>query len=360
MATLTEASIVARKAIKYGAIGFVAITILWYVGVAVVNYYKLLNPPASPPPTVDFGQLQSIGFPESKDRPKITLELPTGRIPAFPDRMRVYFAPTKRSGFADPTRATDTATALGFLFRPEQPTETRYVWTNQDQLASKLDMNIVSGHFALTRQWQNNPALATMANFVSDKQVITDAENYLRRVGLLEDDAVGVEKITYLKDDVGKLVNALSLSDADFVQLDLFRRNLDEIDPASKTKEIKASYPFYRTDPNMGLIRAVVSGSKNLNEKFIRLDYAYTSIDYTNNGTYPIKSGEQAWAELSSGGGYVSPTGPKNGEVKVRRIFLGYYDSGTGQQYAMPIYIFLGDQGFTAYVSAVSDEWIKK
>jgi hypothetical protein len=99
-------------------------------------------------------------------------------------------------------------------------------------------------------------------NFQSDKQVITETENYVKRIGLLNDDAVGVEKVTYLKNDASKLVSALSLSDADFVQLDLFRRNIDEIDPNSKSKEIKASYPFYRTDPSKGLVRVVVSGSK--------------------------------------------------------------------------------------------------
>lgn len=360
MATLTETSVIARNAIKYGSIGFVLITILWYVGVAGVNYYKYLNPPPAPPPTVDFGLLPPVGFPASPERPKLSLELPTGSIPAFPDRMIVYFAPTKRSGFADPDKAIDTATALGFLFKPEQPTETDYVWSNQDILNSKLYMNIVSGHFTLTRIYQNNPAIATMGNFTSDTQVIQETENYLKRVGLLNDDAVGVERVTYLKDDVGKMVNALSLSDADFVQLDLFRKNVEEIDPESKTKEVKASYPFYRTDPLKGLIRVVVSGSKNQNEKIINMDYAYTTINYKKNGTYPIKTGEQAWEELASGGGYVSPNSPKVGEIKIRRIFLGYYDSGTTQQYAMPIYIFLGDQGFTAYVSAVNDELIKK
>lgn len=360
MATLTETSVVARNAIKYGSVGFVAITLLWYLGVAGVNYYILTHPPAAAAPTADFGSLPAIGFPESKERPKLLLELPTGGIPAFPDRMRVYHAPTRRSGFADPDKAIDTATALGFLFKPNQPTETNYVWTNQDQLNSKLEMNIVSGHFLLTRIWQNNPALATMGNFVSDKQVIQETENYIKRVGLLNDDVIGVERITYLKDDVGKMVNALSLSDADFVQLDMFRKSIEEIDPEDPKKEVVASYPFYRTDPLRGLIRAVVSGSKNQNEKIINLDYSYTAIDYNKNGTYKIKTGEEAWAELSAGGGYVSPNSPKTGEVKVRRIFLGYYDSGTTQQYAMPIYIFLGDLNFTAYVSAVDEAWIKR
>lgn len=360
MATLTEASVVARKSIKWGAIGFVGITILWYMGVAAVDYYKYLNPPPLPPASVEFGLLPAVNFPESKTRPKLLLELPTGSIPTFPDRMRVYWAPTKRSGFADADTAVDVATALGFLFKANQPTETTYIWTNQDQLNSKLEMNIVSGHFDLTRQWQNNPGLAEMNNFQSDKQIITETENYIKRVGLLSDDAVGVEKVSYLKNDVSKLVPALSLSDADFVQLDLFRKNIEEIDPNSKTKAIMASYPFYRTDPSKGLIRAIVSGSKIQSEKIIGIDYEYTGIDYTRNSTYPIKSGEEAWEELLGGGGYVTESAQKPSEVKIRRLFLGYYDSNQNQNYAMPIYIFLGDQGFTAYVSAVRSEWIAK
>lgn len=360
MATLTEASVTARKAIKYGAIGFVGITLLWYLGIALIKYYQALNPPPAPSPTTDFGQLPKINFPESIGKPKLILELPTGSFPTFVDRMRVYSAPIKRSLFSDTGKGIEVAAALGFLFKPEIRTESNYIWTNQDQLNSKLDMNIVSGHFRLSRQWQNNPALASMASFSSDKAVIMETENYLSKVGLLDSDIIGVEKVTYLRDDAGKLSSALSLSDADFVQLDLFRKNMDEIDPASKTKEVVASYPFYRGDPNKGLLRVIVSGSKNLSDKIISLEYGYNKIDYAVNGTYPIKTGEEAWAELEKGGGFVYRGESKSGEIKIRRVFLGYYDADMSTGYAMPIYIFLGDQGFTAYVSAVRDEWIKK
>lgn len=360
MATLTEASVTARKVIKFGLIGFVVITILWYLGTALIKYYQALNPTPLPDPTVDFGQLPKINFSESTSRPKLALELPTGSVPLFVDRMRVYSAPVKRSSFTDAEKGIETAAALGFLFKPDQKTESNYVWTNQDQLNSKLDMNIVSGHFVLSRQWQNNPALASMASFASDKAVIMDTENYLSRVGLLSSDILGVEKVTYLKDGGGKLTNALSLSDADFVQLDLFRKNLEEIDPESKTKEIKASYPFYRSDPNKGLLRVTVSGSKSLTDKVIDLENEYNKIDYATSGVYPIKSGDVAWSELEKGGGFVFPGDSKTAEMKIRRVFLGYYDADVSTGYAMPIYIFLGDQGFTAYVSAVKDMWIKK
>ena len=360
MSTLTETSVTARKAIKWGAIGFVGITILWYLGTGLVKLYQATHPAALPEPTVDFGRLPKISFPESSGRPKLALELPTGAIPTFVDRMYVYSAPIKKSAFTDSEKAIETAAALGFLFKPEEKSDSEYVWTNQDQLNSKLSMNIVNTHFLLTRQWQNNPTLAATASFISDKAVITDTENYLSKVGLLSSDVVGVEKVTYLKDSGGNLVNALSLSDADFIQIDLFRKNIDEIDPASEKKEIKASYPFYRPDPNKGIIRTIVSASKSVSEKVIYMEYNYNKLDYPKMGVYPIKSGEAAWTELVNGGGYIYlGNASASQEMKIRRIFLAYYDPDQATGYTMPIYVFLGDQGFTAYVSAISDELLK-
>ena len=360
MATLTEASAQARKAIRYGAIGFVAITLLWYLGVYAVKLYNYYFPPAAEPPLVGFGALPSVNFPPSEQRPKLSLELPKGVIPTFPDRMWVYKAPTKRSGFADSGRAIDVATSLGFLFKPVELSDADWVWTIQDQLNSKLEMNIVSGHFSLTRKWQNNPALATLANFTSKEAVITETENYLQKIGLMESDLIGEEKVTNLRDDAGTMVSALSINDADFVQLDLFRKSVEEIDPESEKKEVIARYPFFTTDPTKGLIRIVISGGRSIAEKYISMDYRYTKVDYKSASTYSIKTGEEAWQELAAGGGFVTANSPKTGEIKIRKVQLGYYDADNGQNYAMPIYIFIGDQGFSAYVSAVTENYIKK
>lgn len=356
MASLTETAQVTRKAIKYGVFAFLAISILWFAGGAAISYYRALNPPAPPPPTMDFGLLEPVVFPAETGRPNMSLELPTGVIPEFPDRMKVFSAPTRRSGFLDSERAIDTARALGFVFRPDQPTETRYVWTNQDVLGSRLEMDIVSGHFTLTRQWQNNPALLVLSTFTSDRQVINDVNGYMQRTNLLPTDIDKEQRVGYLRAETGRLVQTISLSEADFVQVDYFRNNYEEID--AETKEVVASYPFYRPDPNFGLVRAIVSGSKEAADKIITMNYNYTRVNYDSMGTYPIKTGEQAWTELSEGGGFVTADSKKTGNVPVRRIFLGYFDSGS-QRYAMPIYVFLGD-GFTAYVSAVVDSVLKQ
>ena len=72
----------------------------------------------------------------------------------------------------------------------------------------------------------------------------------------------------------------------------------------------------------------IVSGSNNLSEKVIRMEYQYNKIDYEKTGIYPIKTGEEAWSELEKGGGYVFQGESSTVEVKIRRVFLGYFDAG--------------------------------
>lgn len=359
MATLTETAYKARQIIKFGGVGFVVVLVLWFTGGALIAWYKATYPAAPPPPTMDFGKLAKIEFPKERARPSLELELPTGKIPSFPDRMMVFFAPTKRSGFLDPQRAIETASALGFIFKPEQPSETRYVWSKQDDFKSTLDMDIISGHFKLVRAWQNKPGILTVNNFISDKQIGQEANSYLARANLFPEDVTDNQKVAYVKSDGGKLISALSLSDAEFAQIDFFRNDLKEYekkeDGSDDLQKIKARYGFYRPDADKGLIRMILSGSNNINEKVVNLEYAYTKIEYGTKGTYPIKTGTQAWEELKNSGGYVTDKSPKTGITKIRRILLGYYDTEANHKYAMPIYVFLGDQNFVAYVSAVTD-----
>ncbi len=357
MATLTETAYKVRTGLKTGLLVSLLVSVAWYAGGAAVNYYKATHPPEEPPPTVDFGRLERITFPKETGRPEIELELPTGKMPVFPDRMRVFFAPTKRSNFLDPQRAIETATALGFLFKPEQPSETRYIWRKQDSLNSILEMDIVSGHFVLNRAWQNNPALLAVNTFTSDKQAVADMTSFLQRSGSMPEDTVDNNKVSYLKVQGAKLVKALSLSDADFLQVDLFRDEYRVYDPEDKTKsKILEAYKFYRPNPDKGLVRGVLTGSREYEEKVISLEYGYSKVDYTKSGTYPIKTGQEAYDELKNGGGYVTEKSPKKGILKVRRVQLGYYDDDANHSYALPIYVFLGDQDFVAYVSAVKDE----
>ena len=62
----------------------------------------------------------------------------------------------------------------------------------------------------------------------------------------------------------------------------------------------------------------------------------------------------------NGGSGFVARY-PTNGSTTavIRNVRLGYYDSYDPETYLQPIYVFEGDYGFTAYVPAISPEWVE-
>lgn len=356
MATLTETAYIARRAIKYGSVGMVGISILWFVAGGLINLWKAANPTPPPPPTVDFGVIAAIKFPESKKKiTEFRLQTPTGVLGTFPDRATVFYAPLKQSGFFDPDRAIELARKLNFLFEPTQISETLYSWSKPDPLPMTLEVSIISNWYTLKKQWQADPTLLINKKFVSDKQAILDAQAFLRVLGQGHEDTQGYEKVSYLRVQGDQLVNAISLSEADFVMVNVFRKPFEVL---GTKKEVLESYPFHTPDPKKGLISVLVSGSIDPQKKIIDVDYRYTPVEYDVRGEYPLKTVELAFEELKAGKGYVASF-DGTGMGVVRRVELGYFDSMGDQKYSMPVYVFTGDQNFVAYVSAVDDAQIE-
>ena len=103
----------------------------------------------------------------------------------------------------------------------------------------------------------------------------------------------------------------------------------------------------------------MVSGSNERNKQVIAGQFHYFPVDESQSSTYPLKAAQAAWDELNSGGAYVASVGiNKDGDnVKIRRIYLGYYDAGTPNEFFQPIVVFEGDRGFIAYLPAVTVEF---
>src|SRR3989344_8875761 len=91
-ANLTFVSIQARKEIRYG-IYFLVILIVGRIAFGFARtLYDTLVPKPPPPPTVGFGVLPAINYPEVNiEYPelKYTIQTPSGELPPFPEQMRV-------------------------------------------------------------------------------------------------------------------------------------------------------------------------------------------------------------------------------------------------------------------------------
>jgi hypothetical protein len=349
MATLTETAVAFRKIIKLGIFGIILLIIL-RLGLFMFNtYLKVVKPSPPPPATVAFGKLPKISFPE-KLHPELTLRLetPTGGTPDLGDRAEVMLMPQFRPTFSALDEAKITAGKMNFRNEPIEITERRYKWESSEFLPSTLEMDIVSGSFTLKRNWQADPTILNDKQLPGKETAELEAKNWLRQIGLAAEELTGAKiTINYLVFQSGQYVKAVSLSEADFVQVDLFRPDINE-------------KPALTEDPNKGTVRLIFSGSAEAEKRIVQAEYNYFPVNTQENATYPIKTASQAWRELQTRQGYIASIGDNPTNIlSVRRIYLGYYDSATPQGFLMPIIVFEGDNGFYGYVEAVTNEWLE-
>ncbi|MEK9201031.1 MAG: hypothetical protein AAB909_03620, partial [Patescibacteria group bacterium] len=74
--------------------------------------------------------------------------------------------------------------------------------------------------------------------------------------------------------------------------------------------------------------------------------------------TYPLKSVEEAWTEISTGAaGFVAK--PVGENVVVRKASVVYYEANEPQGFLQPVFVFEGDGGFIGYVQAVRADYVE-
>lgn len=345
MASLTQTAIMTRKIIRYSLYGVLALIIGRIVFTTGISVYRHFYPEPPPPPTVAFGKLPKLPFPENSvsESPTYTLETPEGGAPVLPTQAKVYFMPKPVQTQLNLELAKDKATDLGFLPDGEQVSPTLYRFQHQ-KAPSGLDMNIINGIFSISYDLSKDSSPLEQrppAPEIAASQV----RSYLSSANLLPEDLSGPTAHQFLKIEEGNFVNALSLSEADLVKVYLFRKSYDEL-------------PSLTTDPNQANAWFMVSGSREREKQIIASEFHYFPVDEDKSATYPIKLAESAWEELKAGNAFIANQGVNNeSNIIIRRIYLAYYDSGVSAEFYQPIIVFEGDRGFSAYVPAVTNDY---
>ncbi|KKU46352.1 MAG: hypothetical protein UX62_C0014G0004 [Microgenomates group bacterium GW2011_GWA2_46_7] len=349
MANLGETAIVARRAIKYGGMALVVLMVGRIILAAGVSYWKKLNPPPPPPPDVKFGKLPKLEFPQ-KEQTQLTytLETRTGGLPNdLPGQFKVFFMPIKKANLLAYDSAKSVANRLDFIQEPSKLSETEYRWDSTDPISSSLTINIITGAFVLNRRWQDDPNYIVPTVYYTETQAKDRTYNLLSRLELLpEDIKEGKVSVQNLKADKDQIVSAVSLSQAHFVQVNLYRSPVDNIEVVSP-----------RTD--RGLISAILALQREDDRQFINLDYNYYPVDSSRSAVYPLIGVGEAWQRIQKGQAYIAGVKPSASSVIVREITLQYYDSDTPQQFMQPVYVFRGDPDFVGYVPALADGWVE-
>lgn len=349
MATLSEVAPQARKAIKYGSIGLVVLMIGRIVVTSAYNYWRALNPPPPPPPDVKWGKLPKLVFPR-REQPELTYRLETrtgGLPPKMDEQFTVYFMPIKKASLLAFDEAKSVAERLDFIQEPKQLSATTYRWDSVEPVLSSLTVDIITGAFVLDREWQDDPTYATPTQYFNETQAVETVYSLLARVDLLPKDVkTGEHTLQNLRGEGGQIVPAVSLSQAHFVRVNLYRA------PVEGVEVVNAS-----TDK--GLITAILALQRSQDKQFVQLDYNYFPVELATNSVYPLIGVAAAWQRMQQGGGFIAGVEAGATDVVVREVELAYYDAETPQQYLQPVYVFRGDPGFLGFVPAVADAWVE-
>ena len=348
MATLTETAYLTRKTIKYGTIALIGLFLLKSALSTAITYWRKIHPPPPPPPTVAFGKLPKIQFPESRFKQEglvYRLETITGGTPNLGDKTNVYFMPTKKPGLLALDRAEKQAIKLGFSGPGKKISETIYRWQKNDPLLTTLEMNIINHNLTIKKEWQEDQSLLGVKRLPVEEQAIIEAKNFLNTSGLLTVDlGTGKTKAFLLRFVPPNLVPAISLSEADFVRVNLFREDLNNL-------------PLLPPDQKETLVSLLFSGSRNQEKRIVEVNYIHFPIAKETFATYPLKTSAQAWEELKAGRGFITNLETGEKQIVVRKIYLAYFENNLPQDFLQPIFVFEGNNDFTAYVPAISPEW---
>lgn len=345
MRSLTETSFYTRRVVKYGLILIISSIFLWFTGRVGYSAFRYFFPKPAPPPEVTFGRLPALEFGEKKGLPPFVynLELPQGELPTFPKTVNVYFMPTPQTSFLNLEEATKIAQALGFGGNEPAPlSQVIYRFTHRD-VPSTLDINIINKTFSVSYNLQEDPSVLSFRPN-SNEDALYRARSFLSSSLFTLDLEEGTQTFDHLKSGSSVLETATSLSDANFIRVNFFRRDYDSLPSVTPIK-------------NRANVWFLVSGATSGPSQIIAGEYHYYPIAEDQRATYPIKTAKEAYDALVAGKGSVVSYNPSSTNITIRRVYLGYYDSSYPQQFYQPVVVFDGDGGFRAVVPAIITEF---
>ena len=160
----------------------------------------------------------------------------------------------------------------------------------------------------------------------SDPQVlISNFRNFLSFVGILKDD---------LKESKANITDG---------KIMLWPKDIDQ-------------KPIITKDFKTSLVWSEASKSASNIEDYSIINFFFWPVDQTTFSTYPIKKTDAALADLKNGKGVIVKQ-PKENNISITSVYLGYFESENYTPYLQPIYVFEGPN-FVAYDSAITSDYL--
>lgn len=350
MLTLHKATVETKTIIKWGSIlagSIILLLILFNITKSLKEYFF---PTPPPPPTVSFGKLPAIDFPLNATRQTLTYTINTltGKLPVFPDRMKVFKMIPAKSSLSSLEDATTMVSQIGFTQNPVSLSDTIYRWSDVNPPYKNITFDIITHGFTLFSDFlSTGSAIFSAHNLGNENNAISTSQNFLQSLSLFPSDIDINKTQTFLFSVTNSgLKPASSLSETQIIRVDFSQKDID-------------SFPIYYPHPPYTTMNDLVGAGEDQSQ-VVEAHFFHQDVDQNTSATYPIASASAALSDLKRGKGYIASYYGNNALISIKDIFLAYYMSDNNQSFLMPIIVFEGDNGFFAYVSAVKDAWISK
>lgn len=346
--TLSEFSYYVRKFGPIAVVGFILFLIFYMVIQMIIG--SITNRPVQQVYQPPFGQLPPVEFTHSVDYPptfSMTIDNIEGRPITATSSANIYFTPAPRTRFGYQQTIGFMARAVGMDPEVNQYSINDLTATYNDGIRT-LNIDIQTFNFDFNLDLTKVPTVFNETYIPDQNTIIEEAKSFLRQMNKFSPRmAQGSQNVIYLQYDsaTDDFVVAADPLQANVVEVDFFQPDLGPF-PLVSPK-------FYNSHNYVTMIFRQ-EGPLIINAQVHNLE-----PDFATGGVYPIKTGDEAWSELQNRLGTIVSPSKGSTDIIIRDMFLGYYDSDTYQPYLMPVYVFLGDNGFAAYVSAVSNEYIQ-
>jgi len=345
--TLTELSYYTRKFIPLLIIGFLLILIFFYlVRLLILIYTPPPKPMISYNPIFQKIPLLKVNNSSSSSGINFILDTIEGKPKTATLAAKVFFIPEPISRLN--YRPTIYFMAKKFGFDVEivkYRLDGNLAIFSDDE--KTLEIDIRNYNFFYDYKFINNQDIFDGAIVPSKKEIENKAIDFLRELNRYPNElSRGKIKIIYFR--YQKDFNAFSvvdnINDANVVEVDFFREEIDGY------PVISSKFP---NSQNFVLMVFYQDGYK-----VIRAQIKLFEKSEAEFGIYPIKTGDLAWKDLLNGKGIVL-SNPKNKDnIVIREMTFSYLDSDFYQPYLQPVYLFIGEDNFSAVVPAVVSEYI--
>lgn len=353
--TLTELNYNVRKFTPI-AIIFILVLFMLFLAFQLLSLYsKSLNKAvvASPTPIpidATFSKIKVPIIPQAGNTSKYTFVLDTldgtPNVEDATSAATIYFLPKATASFGSLPKASLMAKEVGFNTEVTKPKVVDSIATFDDG-KNKLIVDMTNFNFnydfVLTKEDVNLDG----SRIPSENELISQSSNYLSRISRYPSELTkGNKNIIYLNynSEANQVATLDSAEGANMAEIDFYRPNIGSYPIVTSTYYNSSNYVLFGFTP---------AGSK-----IIRSQVKFFEKSEDQTGKYPLRTAADAWQDVLSGNALVVSSTKDSGEITVKKVFLAYYDPDVYQEYLQPVYVFLGDDKFAAYVPAVSPEYL--